>query len=109
LASFDVQGYVRIFNAAVDTGAWTTLAEQFADDATLEFVGPQVGPFTGRAAILEAYTRDPPDDKIEIGTPVSAREGEWVAPFRWVSTGATGSMHIVERGGRIVRLVVTFD
>jgi len=109
MPGFDIDEYVRSFNAAVERGDWTGVVEHFTDDATLEFVGPPVGPFRGRAAILEAYTRNPPDDTIEIGAPALGDPGELVVPYTWVGTGATGTLSVREHGGRIVRLVVTFD
>jgi steroid delta-isomerase len=109
MPEFSFEEHVRRFNAAVDSGVWTAFVEQFADDAVLEFVGPPVGPFAGRAAIAEAYARNPPDDEVELAGPVRTDGDELVVPYRWVSTGATGTMRVSERAGRIVRLVVTFD
>jgi steroid Delta-isomerase len=109
IPTFDLDEHVRLFNAAVESGAWTSFVEQFADDAVLEFLGPPVGPFTGRAAIHEAYVRNPPDDKIELDGPAIRDSAELVVPYKWVTTGATGTMRVTERAGRIVRLVVTFN
>jgi steroid Delta-isomerase len=106
---FDFDEHVLRFNAAVETGNWTAFTDRFPEDAVLEFVGPPVGPFSGRAAIHEAYARHPPDDKIELAGPVVADSDELVVPYRWASTGASGSMRVTERAGRIVRLVVTFN
>jgi steroid delta-isomerase len=106
---FDFAEHVFRFNAAVQTGDWTQYIERFADDASLEFVGPPVGPFTGRAAIHEAYAQQPPDDKIELDGPVVVDSDQLVVPYRWARTGATGTMRVTERAGRIVRLVVTFN
>lgn len=47
--------HVAAFNDAVRSGSWAAFAGRFAVDATLTFVGPPVGPFVGRAAILAAY------------------------------------------------------
>jgi hypothetical protein len=43
-----------------------SFVEQFSDDAVLEFVGPPVGPFKGKAAIASAYATSPPDDGIQL-------------------------------------------
>jgi len=107
--SFDFDEHVRLFNNAVESGIWTSFVEQFAEDAVLEFVGPPVGPFTGRAVIRDAYVHNPPDDKIDLDGPVGIDSAELVVPYKWVSTGATGTLRVTERAGRIVRLVVTFD
>jgi steroid delta-isomerase len=106
---FDFDEHVLRFNTAVETGNWTNFTDRFAEDASLEFVGPPVGPFNGRTAILEAYTGHPPDGKIELDGPVVVDSDELVVPYRWAGTGATGPMRVTERAGRIARLVVTFD
>ena len=106
---FDFEEHVLRFNVAVETGDWTAFTDRFADDAVLEFVGPPVGPFSGRAAIRDAYARQPPDDKIELDGPVTAESDELVVAYRWARTGATGSIRVTERAGRITRLVVTFN
>ena len=105
----DPYGYADIFNAAVTTGDWSTLVDQFTDDATLEFVGPPLGPFVGRQAIADAYSQTPPDDTIEIVGAAERDGDELVVPFRWQTTAATGTMRFTERGNGVHRLVVTFD
>jgi hypothetical protein len=107
--TFDLDEHVRLFNAAVDSGIWTSFVEQFAEDAVLAFVGPPVGPFTGRAEIYGAYVQSPPNDKIELDGPVAVDADESVVPYKWVTTGATGTMRVTQRAGRIIRLVVTFN
>jgi steroid delta-isomerase len=104
-----VDEHVRRFNAAADSGVWTSFVDQFAADAVLEFVGPPVGPFNGRFAILDAYRQSPPDDKIELVGSAVTEADELVVPYKWVSTGATGTMRFTEREGQIAKLVVTFD
>jgi steroid delta-isomerase len=106
---FDFDEHVQQFNTAVETGDWSNFTERFAENATLEFVGAPVGPFSGRSAILQAYTDSPPKDKIDLDGPVVVDSDELVVPYRWAGTGETGTMRVTERGGRIVRLVVTFD
>jgi hypothetical protein len=93
----------------VKTGDWKPFTDGFADDGALEFVGRSLGPFTGRAAIHEAYAQNPPDDTIELAAPVVAESDELVVRYRWVTTGATGTMRVRGRGALIVRLVIAFD
>ena len=83
--------------------------DRFADDATVEFVGPPVGPFIGRTAIAEAYESSPPDDTNESYAQHSRDGDDLVVPYRWTATGATGTMRFTEHDGRIARLVITFD
>ena len=101
--------HVEAFNDAVTTGDWQSFADHFAEGAILEFVGPPVGPFTGRDAILKAYVEHPPDDTIEIRGPVAVKGAELVVPYRWRSTGATGTMLITVQSNEVSHLTVTFD
>jgi steroid Delta-isomerase len=107
--TWDFDHHVAVFNLAVGSKDWDELVELFAPDATLAFVGPPVGPFVGRAAIAASYAADGPDDTIELIGPVTRDRDEDVAAFRWRSTGRTGSMRAMTDGGRLHRLVVTFD
>jgi len=101
------EAHVASFNAAVLSGDFTAFVRRFAPDAVMTFVGPPVGPYTGRDAIAAAYAAQPPDDTMEI---VSARaEGDAeVIAFRW-SRGGTGTMRIRRRAGLIAELAVVFD
>ena len=105
----DVGGHVAAFNKAVHDGAWEPYLERFTEEAVLEFVGPPVGPFVGRAAIAQAYADNPPDDTIEAIAPASTHGDTTLLRYRWVSTGETGSMRITHADGLIEHLVVTFD
>ena len=101
--------HVDAFNHAVMTGGWPSFADRFAEDAVLEFVGPPVGPFVGRAAILDAYLENPPDDTIEISGPVVVDGAEFVVPYRWTTTRATGTMRFTVRSSETAHLTVTVD
>jgi steroid Delta-isomerase len=58
--------HVRRFNASAAAGDFSPLVESLADDATMAFKGVDVGPFSGKAAIAEAYRQAPPDDTIDV-------------------------------------------
>jgi len=106
----DAEAHVAVFNAAVASGDWATFSARFAADATLAFVGPPVGPFEGREAIAAAYAAQPPDDTITLVGPPADEGDETVVPYRWDTTGATGTMRF--RGapdGAVQTLTVTFD
>jgi hypothetical protein len=103
------EDHVDAFNHAARTGAWSSFADRFAENAVLEFVGPPVGPFTGRDAILDAYIENPPDDTIHIRGPVLVNGPELVIPYQWDATGATGTMYMTAQSGKIERLTITFD
>lgn len=106
----DAERHVNTFNSAVRSGDWGPFVALFADDAVLEFVGLQVGPFRGRNAIAEAYRQMPPDDCIHVaGAPV-VHGNETMITYRWDSTGSTGTMRLkTGRDGRVSHLTVTFD
>lgn len=108
-SNVDVDAHIAAFNTAVESGRWQPVVDRFADDAVLEFVGPPVGPFVGRAAIAAAYATSPPDDTIELAGPPAIVGDELVVPYRWRRTGSTGSMRFTSHGELIDRLVVTFD
>jgi steroid Delta-isomerase len=108
-SNFDIDAHIAAFNTAVENGRWQPFVDRFADDAVLEFVGPPVGPFVGRAAIADAYATSPPDDTIEVAGPPVLVGSEVVVPYRWRRTGSTGSMRFTSHGEAIDRLVVTFD
>jgi hypothetical protein len=93
---------VAAFNEGVRTGDWAPLVALFAEDAVLEFDGIPVGPFHGRDAIAEAYRTMPPDDEIVLldGGPRYAWSQEPKRP--------AGELHLDERDGRIVRLLVVY-
>jgi ketosteroid isomerase-like protein len=102
--------HVARFNAAVASGDWAPMLEQFADDAELEFRGLPVGPFSGRDAIAAAYAEQPPDDTVRL-LEEREREGRAEARYAWRAEpeAAAGEMLLTPSGGRIGRLVVTFD
>jgi len=98
-----VEREVAAFNDGVRTGDWSSLVALFAEDGVLEFEGIPVGPFHGRDAIAEAYRTMPPDDEIVLldDGPRYAWSKE---PGR-----AAGELHLEERDGRIVRLLVLYE
>jgi steroid Delta-isomerase len=105
----DVDDHIREFNAAVLSHDWSAFVDRFADDAVVEFVGVPAGPYVGRDAIAAAYQQNPPDDTIERAGAPRVQAEELVVPYRWVTSGATGTMRFSERGQKIGRLVITFD
>jgi steroid Delta-isomerase len=102
--------HVDRFNRAVRSGRWDEMTSYFTEDAELRFEGVPVGPFAGREAIARAYREQPPDDEILIVD--TGRVGdETVAGYAWAAEPdrRAGEMRLVERDGRIARLVVTFE
>ena len=101
--------HVRRFNAAVRSGDFSPMLENFADDATMVFEGVPVGPFVGRDAIAEAYREQPPDDELDVLD--VRRDGDTlIAGYAWrrVPDVRAGELRLTVDGNRIRRLVVTF-
>jgi len=102
--------HVRRFNAAVRSGDFSPMLENFADDATMVFEGVPVGPFIGRDAIAEAYREQPPDDELDVLD--VRRDGDTlIAGYAWrrAPDVRAGELRLTADGNRICRLVVTFD
>jgi hypothetical protein len=104
-----VRRHVALFNDAVRTGDRAPFAALFADDAELRFSGVPVGPFHGRAAIEEAYRRQPPDDEIRAGEP-RREDGLLVVPYERAAAPAVpaGELRMVERDGLLQHLMVVY-
>jgi hypothetical protein len=102
-----VSGHVAAFNDAVAEGAYERLAERFAADAAMSFVGVPVGPFFGRSAILTGYREMPPDDIMEVTSVESDGETDTVR-FLWSQSGS-GTMTMRWDDRLLAELVVAFD
>jgi hypothetical protein len=101
------RAHIDCFNAAVTSGDWSRLIASLHPDAIMTFVGPPVGPFVGRDAIAEAYTRNPPDDTMRILAVRTDAEAE-VISFEW-SRGGTGVLTIHRNADQITSLAIQFD
>ena len=102
--------YVTVHNECMRTGDWEPLGDWFTNDAELAFDGIPVGPFAGRDAIAQAYRERPPDDEVVIFS-TDEEDGRVVARYGWLREPGTvaGRMLVTPRGGKISRLVVTFE
>src|SRR4051812_29716972 len=98
-----IDEHVARFNVGVRTGDWSRMLELLTDDATLEFTGIPVGPFTGRDAIGAAYAAQPPDDEIVLldGGPA----------YAWATRPdeRAGELHLHERDGRIAAIRIVYE
>jgi steroid delta-isomerase len=105
-----LEDHVQRFNAGVRSGDFSSMLDNFREDATMAFEGVPVGPFEGRNAIAQAYREQPPDDQLDILD--TRREGEtFVAGYAWrrQPDRRAGELRLTVDGDRISRLVVTFD
>lgn len=105
-----LQEHVERFNAGVRSGEWGPMLEQFDEDAEMEFRGIPVGPHVGREAIAVAYRQQPPDDELRV-LELRERENGVDVRYAWFAEPeiAAGEMLLTAAGGRISRLIVTFD
>ncbi len=88
------------------------MASHFSKDAEMRFEGIPVGPFRGRAAIEEAYGKQPPDDEIVV---LNTRQGPdrnvIVGEYSWSKNPKVraGELKIVARGEEIVSLTIRYE
>lgn len=103
--------HVERFNAGVRSGDFGPMLENFEDAAEMEFRGIPVGPFVGKDAIEAAYREQPPDDELRVLEERESEAGGVEARYAWLAEPdvAAGEMLLTVDGGRIRRLVVTFD
>ena len=99
--------HAAAFNAAVQSGDWYSFADRFTPDATMRFIGVPAGPFTGRAAIAQAYVEQPPTDTLAIRDVDSTGDVD-TALFAW-SAGSGGVMRLTWEGPLVADLEITFD
>ena len=102
--------HVESFNTGVRTGDWSSMLAGFEDAAEMEFRGVPVGPFNGKDEIAGAYREQPPDDELRV-LEEHERDGRIEARYAWLAEPdvAAGEMLLTPEGGRIRKLVVTFD
>ncbi len=97
---------MELFNEAVRTGDYAPYLRNFADHAVMNFDDVPVGPFRGKAEIIDAYASEPPNDTIalidmqEIGTDGVEAAFEWDA-------GGTGRMFLRWSAEQIVELSIS--
>ena len=100
--------YVRLHNDGVRSGAFEAVVTLFAEDATLEFVGVNVGPFRGRGEIRRVFQTLPPDDELILldAEPTPTGVG---ATYAWRVSPQTvaGRLEMIAAGDRIAALRVS--
>jgi steroid delta-isomerase len=102
--------HVERFNAAVRSGDWGPMLENFADGAEMEFRGVPVGPFVGKDAIAAAYREQPPDDELRVLEKRETDDGV-DARYAWLAEPdvSAGELLLTVNDGLIRKLVITFD
>ncbi|MPZ29089.1 MAG: nuclear transport factor 2 family protein [Micromonosporaceae bacterium] len=102
-----VREHLASFNAAQRSGDWRPFLAGFAHDAVMSFAGMPAGPYTGRAAIAQAYAQRPPTDTMRAVS-VRTEQDTDVVRFAW-DAGGTGTMTLRWRDGQLTSLHVAFD
>jgi steroid delta-isomerase len=106
MSEVEARAHIDRFNEAVTSGDWSAFLATLAPDAVMTFVGPPIGPFTGRAAIAAAYAADPPDDTMHV-VEVDTTGPADVILFEW-TRGGTGTLTLQRAAGLITHLTVVF-
>jgi hypothetical protein len=102
-----LERHVELFNEAVGTGNYDAFLATFADHAVMRFDDLPIGPYVGKAQIVEAYAVEPPTDTMalidmqEIGTDTVKASFEWDA-------GGTGEMLLRWEDDQVVELTIAF-
>lgn len=107
MVSARVARHAAAFNDAVRSGDWSSFVRGFTEDAEMRFVGVPAGPFAGRDAMAEAYSRQPPTDTLTV-TAVESDGPQDTVRFRW-SGGDAGVMRLTWRDDLVADLEVTFE
>jgi steroid delta-isomerase len=86
------------------------MLEHFEHDATLAFHGIPVGPFHGKAAIVDAYKTQPPTDQIDV-LRIGMDGDTIVADYAWRAQPATraGQMRFRAKDGKVSELVIIYE
>lgn len=100
--------YVRRHDEGVRAGSFDAIQELFDADAELVFVGADLGPFEGRAAIGDAFERWPPAEPLQVMSVEEINDGSIRATL---GPQITSDAHLVMdvEGGLINRLVIHLD
>lgn len=103
--------HVTRFNVAIESGRFDEMVQHFADDAQMFFEGAPVGPFVGRHAIEEAYSSQPPDDRLVPLEILASNPDSIEISYAWsvAPDHRAGTMTLERKGDMITRLTVRFE
>jgi hypothetical protein len=102
-----LERHVELFNEAVRTGDYAPYLHTFADDAVMNFDDFPIGPFRGKAEIIDAYETQPHSDTMALIDMQTIGSDGVEAVFEW-DEGGTGRMFLRWIGDRLVELSITF-
>jgi hypothetical protein len=101
--------YLRLHNDGVTSGDFHALGALFARDAVLQFHGVPIGPFRGRRAIVDAFTRHPPVAHLVMLEPIEVSPTGSTVSYadKAEPSRALGSLWVEHDGEHIQHLVIT--
>jgi hypothetical protein len=100
--------YLKVHNAAIDTGDFAPIVDMFSEDAELRFVGIDFGPFSGRAEIAKAFVARPPQLKLVLSSITTDRDkATAVYSVAAAPTVRAGTLVLTVRDGMIERLTIS--
>jgi steroid Delta-isomerase len=102
-----LERHVELFNEAVRTGDYAPYLQTFADDAVMSFDDLPIGPFRGKAEIIDAYANQPPDDTMALIDMQEVGDDGVEAAFEW-DAGGTGRMFLRWSDSQLVELSISF-
>lgn len=104
-----LQQVVALYNTGVRTRDFRGFVALLTDDAVLDFEGTsELRPFRGKAAIMQHFEDDPPDDGIRIKR-WKQNGAEIAAEFTWLDIPeGRGCLYIERRETQIAGITVAF-
>jgi hypothetical protein len=100
--------YLKVHNAAIDTGDFSPIVEMFSEEGELRFVGIDFGPFHGRTEIAKAFVERPPQLKLALSSITTDRDkATAVYSVATAPNVRAGTLVLTAREGRIERLTIS--
>lgn len=78
----------------------------FADSAEFHFTRVPVGPFIGKEAIAEAFSKQPPSDELVNLLVVKKDKGSIQIRYGWKQSSEVGTLEITALEGKIKEISV---
>jgi hypothetical protein len=103
-----LERYLKVHNAAIDTGDFKPIVGLFADDAELRFVGIDFGPFHGHDEIEQAFFQRPPQLKLVLSSvTVDGAKATAVYAAAVKPEVRAGTLVVTVAEGKIQRLTIS--
>lgn len=100
--------YLKVHNAAIDTGDFRPLVKLFSKDAELRFVGIDFGPFEGHEEIDRAFRERPPLHKLVLSSiTADGDKGTAVYGVEAAPKVRAGTLVLTTKGELIQRLTIS--